>query len=205
MIQNEQELDRLMEEAAQRLNLPKTSLDQSIFNQACTFHEGALRCAVDVKGENGVINTATVPTITCCAFAVELYMKSLLGPESIKTHKLDELFKYLPQHVRNSIYVYYKQLITGRTFKDLEEDIKQLASAFVDWRYIYEQGKIAIALHRLIALAYSLHMAIRQLKPEWDVHPYLNAKLATKPDLSLVRIISFGGSVMIRMQVVQPQ
>jgi hypothetical protein len=77
-----------------------------------------------------------VPAIVCAAFAAELGLKAILqrrGLSNERGHNLQALLERLPADDRDAIVSE-----TSKSFADFSTLLRQVADAFVDWRYIYE-------------------------------------------------------------------
>ncbi len=92
------------------------------------------------------------------AFASELFLKSLYVEievvfageqpfqlkarkyEPIRGHDLLKVYSKLPEEIRGDI----KQAYAGQFKKDFEEDLAEINTAFVDWRYYFEKDQISI-------------------------------------------------------------
>ena len=81
--------------------------------------------------------------VVTLAFSIELYLKYLaaktLGQPG-KGHDLSELYRSLPQSVRDLVNTHYKH---SRPIGDVLEAHKD---AFIEWRYIYEKQHGSFAL-----------------------------------------------------------
>lgn len=87
-----------------------------------------------------------IPAIVLKAFSCELFMKSLVVTGNIKKiHKLDELFNNLSQNDKDVI----KERVVNAMINKLgtydensfNTDLDNVANAFVDWRYFYENPR----------------------------------------------------------------
>ena len=87
-----------------------------------------------------------IPAIVLKAFSCELFMKSLVVTGNIKKiHKLDELFNNLSQNDKDVI----KERVVNAMINKLgtydensfNTDLGNVANAFVDWRYFYENPR----------------------------------------------------------------
>ncbi len=137
-----------------------------------------MRCA-DPVGLSEGYSAPTPPMITCFALAGELYFKALLvagGTEPPKQHRLNVLLAMLSPAVRADIMLRLRTL-TGESDAELEEGIKQLGAAFVEWRYIFESEGRDIAVGLLVALVRSLYDVIRTSHPGWAVDAYSDRRV----------------------------
>jgi hypothetical protein len=111
---------------------------------------------------------------TCEAFAVELYLKSILALEKIPfpdKHDLDMLFKLTPQTWQDRITYAYDEVMKLPICQDTQAKLKnppplellpkltQGAKAFQKMRYIYEDKQVSLYLRPVI-------MALRQVIQE---------------------------------------
>lgn len=80
------------------------------------------------------------PQIVNCAFAIELALKGLqiiyLG-KAEPGHRLDELFKRLPTEVQDKI----RRKVDETLFLT---NLREVRSAFVEWRYAHEADELTI-------------------------------------------------------------
>ena len=107
----------------------------NILSQSRTFQRGYELCIGNgLPAENGKQN-ALIPGVVCMAFAIELAIKSLLLSDKNPSggHKLNELFGKLNPAVRAEVI---RQ--AGLSEQTFLHELQIAASAFVDWRYIYE-------------------------------------------------------------------
>lgn len=93
-----------------------------------------------------IISQNLIPSIVLKAFSCELFMKSLIVTGDIKKiHKLDELFLCISDTDRNKIKneVINKMSSEERQYieSDFDVDLKEVANAFVDWRYFFEDTR----------------------------------------------------------------
>lgn len=119
-----------------------------VFGQAANtlgvVGEAALK-ANDFAGKQ-MIAQNIIPAIVLKAFSCELFMKSLVVTGNIKKiHKLDELFNNLSQNDKDVI----KERVLNAMINKLGSydensfytDLGNVANAFVDWRYFYENPR----------------------------------------------------------------
>jgi hypothetical protein len=172
--------------------------DQQIFDIACSFHEGALRCAAPIESATGKISHPTSPMVANYAFAAELYLKALLGTSPPRGHRLNVLFARLPSDTRQAAISLVQSILLGRSNEHCERDLLELANAFEEWRYIYEKGR-AVAIHRLAAWTWALHQVCIKLHRKWIPEPYSAERLSTKPDMRTMGFIRYGSGVTIKL------
>ncbi|WP_162179188.1 HEPN domain-containing protein [Chromobacterium haemolyticum] len=81
---------------------------------------------------------AIVPAIVCAAFSVEVGLKALIfketGHECKREHKIASLFEKLPNVRQEEI----RSLLVEK-YNDINEKMKGISNAFVEWRYVYEK------------------------------------------------------------------
>ncbi|MCI8368434.1 MAG: hypothetical protein HFJ81_02230 [Clostridia bacterium] len=108
------------------------------------FYEAFKRCR---EGKNPVqdgnvvkCSVCNVPAIVNGAFALELYFKSMLSPDT-DGHKLMDLFNSFEENIKQEIkeksISKLEKLAWGKSFEQYLEDINNV---FVDWRYIHEKN-----------------------------------------------------------------
>lgn len=118
-----------------------------VFGQAANtlgvFGQAALK-ADDFMGKE-IIAQNIIPSIVLKAFSCELFLKSLVTDEVKKVHKLNELFEHLKesdrQAIKSSVISKLTIKIDGYDETNFEEDLADVANAFVDWRYFYEEPR----------------------------------------------------------------
>ena len=126
-------------------------IEPNIFYKGEAFHIAAeaLSGLKDLEGRGG-------PFIVNAMFALELYLKSILGEtkftepseycdgvtsyskvysESKKGHVLSDLYGYVDSEIKNEIDSAYSQVGSKITMADF---FKKYRSHFVDWRYSFE-------------------------------------------------------------------
>lgn len=107
------------------------------------FYDAYKRCR---EGKNPVhmgnrvkFSACHIPAIVNGAFALELYFKSMLPPET-HGHELKKLFDELANdiklEIKEAVAPLLKRLSWGKSFEEYLEDINNV---FVDWRYISEK------------------------------------------------------------------
>ena len=86
-----------------------------------------------------------IPAIVMKAFSCELMLKALIAyekEETIRGHKLNELFHQLSSTLQASLYSkIVSRLRTGNpnySLIEFEKDLNDAADLFVDWRYFFE-------------------------------------------------------------------
>jgi hypothetical protein len=172
--------------------------DQQTFLQGLDFHEAAVRSATTQSDEFGAPTVALCPMIVCFAFAIELYIKSLITAGA-KGHGLDVLFQKLRSPVQKKIQEAYESR-TGRNHKALERDLQKIAGAFADWRYIFEGEGQQIYTNLLAALTKSIVEAAISIKPEWPGEPHhqrqLERLLAAETEL-IMTVKNLGGGTFV--------
>ncbi len=132
------------------------------FSKASTFlYQGVIRKPPDV--------TAVTPFVVNITFSIELYLKSLAlkHDKRLHGHELGQLFKKLPSTGKSEIERAlversHSQWAEGsNTVADLQKAARDLNTAFVDWRYLFENPSkaLGIAFKPTIYLAEVLHCA----------------------------------------------
>ncbi len=85
----------------------------------------------------------TIPSVICCAFASELYIKSML-PQRHKGHKLHELFSLLDDDVQSRVSQgtidHMKAHRGSYSEQEFQEDLLKNSKLFEEWRYFHEGG-----------------------------------------------------------------
>lgn len=89
-----------------------------------------------------------IPGIVNLAFAIELGLKASLFSHKnfLRGHKLDQLFEALPKIDREFIACH-----SSLGEEKIASDLPEVANAFQEWRYIYEEsGTITISVQFLM-------------------------------------------------------
>ena len=94
----------------------------------------------------GLISQNIIPSIVLKAFSCELFMKSFaLNGKAKKIHRLDELFNCLSntdkKAIKNNVVSKMSSKIGSYSESDFDMDLVEVANAFVDWRYFYEDTR----------------------------------------------------------------
>lgn len=170
---------------------------QQTFLIGISFHEAAIRCADEHRDENGVPIKALCPMIVSYAFAAELYLKSA-GSGRVKGHRLDVLYGKLPGSLRAAIAVVYQRR-TGRNERELTDDLKGLARAFEDWRYVFEGEGQQIRTNILVAFVWSLYHTLRTVFPEWPVPEGQDCRLRSDERNPTMLVANLGGGTFVEV------
>lgn len=93
------------------------------------------------SNEKGLI--LTIPVAVNCAFACELFLKSML-PEGTKGHKLKELFNSLEPSLKNNIESIVVHILNDATqdnylIDNFKHDLNINSNVFNEWRYCHEK------------------------------------------------------------------
>jgi hypothetical protein len=171
--------------------------DQQAFLVGVTFHEAALRARITTNDRDGTPVDAVCPMIVCYAFASELYLKSLI-PNVMNNHRLDVLYKRIEPKVRNRIAAAYKAR-TGREHRDLEGDLKKIAGAFVEWRYVFEGAGQQLHTNLLIAFTKALYETIKSHRPEWSVSLPQGERLLAPEETPSMTVANLGGGTFLHV------
>jgi hypothetical protein len=142
-------IDRLISERGLKA---EPSAHRGIFQQAYSFITTAahLYDRLNTAPPDG---SAVAPFVVNTAFALELYIKTLALQHGKKLHghELVKLFKNLPSAAKQEVEKRLRQLSNTSEWRceidsmdDLRAVIEDLNTAFVDWRYSYEQPKKAL-------------------------------------------------------------
>lgn len=130
--------------------LPEITREQAMLRQAQSFLRAANEIhARDMRGQQRN-ELGFVPCVVNQSFAIELYLKTLAfvrDREELKGHKLfDELWLNLSDDARGLVEAECRLLNERHNLErpfDLPTALKQMNSAFVDWRYAFEENSIA--------------------------------------------------------------
>jgi hypothetical protein len=169
--------------------------DQQAFLIGVNFHEAALRVGLEEHDPAGAPIAALCPMIVCYAFAAELYLKSLI-PTVIRNHRLNVLYKNLDTQTRSDVADSYKSR-TGRDHHVLEEDLRRMAAAFADWRYIFEGEGQQLRVNLLIAFTKAIYETVKLHRPDWKVSPFQDERLlADNPSMTVANL---GGGTFLHV------
>lgn len=125
----------------EQTDAPPVDEELEMYYHARSFFIAGARSGNQVWLSPNSYNLTVAPAVTCYAMSIELYIKLLC---KISTgsydhhHRISEHFKQLPEFDKDNLAVHYEQSI-GRSRLQLEEDIKLISEAFVDWRYLYDK------------------------------------------------------------------
>ena len=126
--------------------LPEITQEQSMFRQARSFMRAADEIhARDMRGDQKN-ELGFVPCIVNCSFAIELYLKTLAfvndGAE-LRGHRLyDDLWLCLSDPAKAIVEEECHRVCETRKLKRrtvVSEALQQMNSAFVEWRYAFEE------------------------------------------------------------------
>jgi hypothetical protein len=171
--------------------------DQQVFLLGVSFHEAALRAATEYRDATGAPIMALCPMIVCYAFAAELYLKSLISRPP-KNHRLNVLFRGIDAASRRDIAAAYNSR-TGRDLRTLEDDLKTMAGAFVDWRYVFEGEGQQFRLNLLVAFTKAVYESVKSRRPSWDVRPYQDGRFLADEDKPIMTVKNLGGGTFIQV------
>jgi hypothetical protein len=171
--------------------------DQQAFLMGVSFHEAALRAATEHRDVTGAPVTALCPMIVCYAFAAELYLKSLI-PQPNKKHRLNVLFRDIDTASRRDIATAYHNR-TGRDLRTLEDDLKTMASAFMDWRYVFEGEGQQLRLNLLVAFTKAVYESVKSRRPSWEIRAYQDGRCLADEDKPTMTVKNLGGGAFIQV------
>jgi len=153
---------------------------EEIYNTANSFL--AASNALNQKlSETNDVGTYIAPIITNTAFSIELYLKCIYMIEHKKPapniHQLDKLYQKLSEENRIVIKMIFDMLVpqskTDMTLKEkipgtelnLDSVLKDMSSAFINWRYSFEKRLTSFAASG--PLIDALKGRIKILEPKW--------------------------------------
>ncbi len=150
--------------------------DCSIIDIANDFSETYARCTElkNVRSEGNITKGAVVniPAIVNGAFAIELYLKSMIDQEKLKKRKIHEintLFYLLDNETKTKLETKIKgelpkllKLTDSNTqnqdeserneYYSFEECLEEISEAFVFWRYIHEKEDLGFGFQNTIII-----------------------------------------------------
>ncbi|NKB32420.1 MAG: HEPN domain-containing protein [Pseudomonadales bacterium] len=101
--------------------------------------------------------------VVCLSFSVELYVKALhiaISDESPRGHDTLELFRKLPENVRDTLYTFPSVNKYGWSFSQFEDEIGAISKSFVKWRYSYEEDSLWFNTYFALVFIEALRFAI---------------------------------------------
>ena len=128
---------------------------------ARVFVIGAKRCEEQRQLPNGKIEAPLPVAVVCLAFSVELFLKAILTMQSNhygKEHNLKILFDKIDRAERDRVIGN-----TGMKSDVFLPKLEKAAGAFVDWRYLYEQGPMCLDYDFLSRLQVALEGLLTQI------------------------------------------
>ena len=139
-------------------------IDQGLLNQAVSFFNAGSRCVAGISITPTVTSAPMAPAVVCFSFSLELYLKLLhfVTGNSVRGHKIDELFVSLPTETQERIVRAYGSA-------DLTEHLKAASNAFVEWRYQHEHETLSVNHQQLSSACRACHLVVRSLRPEMPV------------------------------------
>jgi hypothetical protein len=104
----------------------------------------------------------TLPSAVLSAFSCEVYLKSMIDPNSIKgdKHNLKNLFNHLSADIKNKIY---KRLASSNIITEFEETLANNADIFKKLRYIHEKNSYQYNLNFLMWFADTLNQVSKDV------------------------------------------
>ncbi|MGY4796022.1 hypothetical protein ACVNNN_13550 [Lysinibacillus fusiformis] len=153
---------------------------KEIYNTAKSFLAASI--ALNKKlSETNDISTYIAPIVTNTSFSIELLLKCIYmiekGQPAPNIHHLDKLYRKLSDESRTIIEMIYDMLVsqsqTTMVLKqkvpemkiDLDSALKEMSSAFINWRYSYEKKLTGFPTAGPIIDA--LMGRIKILEPDW--------------------------------------
>ncbi len=130
---------------------------QLMFKQARAF----AKIARDIRSKSltkpPFSQEAPAPFVVNATFACEMYLKALqsITNEAENTHNLSQLFKHLPNKLKDKINKLTKEKSTGFLIDGkilFKDHIKTISNAFVEWRYIYEKETASINISVILLI-----------------------------------------------------
>ncbi|MBI5006441.1 MAG: hypothetical protein HZB95_04875 [Nitrosomonadales bacterium] len=147
--------------------LKQRSLAGEIFSTAQAFANTSAYLYENGLKKQPSKGTSIVPFVVNSAFAIELYLKALGKKHhvTLRGHELLKLYKTLPRtalvEIEEAIPRCAKERRLGNS-PNFVEYLKELNSAFVDWRYIFEKSQSGpIHIEPTIFVMQVLHEAFR--------------------------------------------
>lgn len=139
----------------------------SMFEAARSFIAGAsiIMSSSGIEDEDG-LRRPTLPVTMCCAFAIELGLKTLMEahgvprPKRLDGHDLKELVGLLPEGVWEQFLSHHDARV-DMTRDEVESLVEDERHTFKRWRYPYESVEdLATQPSKMLELARGLHFYI---------------------------------------------
>lgn len=140
-------------------------LGQGLMNQGLAFYNAGSRCIAGINLTPTKINAPMVPAVVCFAFAAELFLKLLVKiatGQAVRGHELADLLAAVPEESRSEMARHY----SSSDVTKLQADVASISSAFVEWRYVYERGAIAINPQVVANVARAAYLVCRAKAPQ---------------------------------------
>ena len=128
------------------------ALSKSAFKSAEEFMTG-----VFIMDETMFMSGKLVPIYVNCAFACELFLKSLLYHYNIdpgKKHNLDYLFGLLPERIKNDLR---EKVVRLSPSECLDKLLKEVGDAFIFARYSHERNGLLLNYAGLFEITKLIH------------------------------------------------
>lgn len=146
----------------------RPSIAKTMLGQAVSFASAANHIYKKDLAKTPVNPLGIAPFVVNAAFGTEVYLKTLhrlSGSNPGKEHKLLALFDSLPTERMNDLlnaasrHAPEYRLEKDWRFRDL---LKQVSTAFVDWRYLYERERVGeVHILHTIFIMKACHEACR--------------------------------------------
>ena len=138
--------------------------DALMFDHAYHVLKGVMDSGIHTGNLKDI--SLAVPIAVNCAFACELFFKSML-PDNIKDHKLENLYNSLDELSRNAIVDAVTKLmqrdVPNYSDIDFRSDLANNSEAFVMWRYFYESRRDKPVPSFEARFMYNLEEALKSL------------------------------------------
>lgn len=148
----------------------KYDWSRDILDIADDFYEAYKRCGEEkpvVDNRNGKIrgSVVNVPSIVNGAFALELYLKSLIPEKQrkISGHSFSVLYSVLSTENQDFIKQRVEPKIKGWNFLTFDTALEGISQSFEYWRYIHEKEDFGFGLNMTLNILPLFLEAIREL------------------------------------------
>lgn len=152
--------------------------DVQIDAQTCALVAWDTTRSADCLLDSLPLRKFNIPSgIVLRAFALELIFKAGIIAQSGKypmKHNLVELFQELDQNTRDSITFEFNRRTVAQG--GLEEFLSEQRNAFINWRYLHQQGELGCCPEYFRTAFICTHSAlsarfpeIARVNPDWDV------------------------------------
>jgi len=151
---------------------PDNKIAKRMFVSAQQFERAASLLEKNISVKNYHAGLGVQPFITCGTFALELHLKCLLAIATgnhVTGHRMTVLFGKLPRADKDGILAHIRKVYRDQSvpLSFIDDRLKLMDNAFVEWRYLHEAKKISIDSRFLGRMIWACQQHTRTLRPKW--------------------------------------